>query len=224
VSVVLFGSIARGEVTSASDADWSLLVDGQADPEHPKVAQEVGKRIRDVVGKEPGREGVFGSLAFSHDLIQLIGGKDDTNQNLTRRNLLLLESRPFGNADAYNRTVKQVFHRYVHEDLSPEKREREFYVPRFLLNDFARFWRTMAVDFAYKRRRRSSQLKAADVAKAVVCIGAHRLLCVRIGTMRERLSFPTMSRRRSLSELSLAVLRKPAAGELGTGVPPVSQR
>jgi hypothetical protein len=29
-----------------------------------------------------------------------------------------------------------------------------YHVPRFLLNDFARYWRTMAVDFAYKRRIR----------------------------------------------------------------------
>lgn len=30
-------------------------------------------------------------------------------------------------------------------------------MPRFLLNDLARFWRTMAVDFAYKRRQRFTQ-------------------------------------------------------------------
>jgi predicted nucleotidyltransferase len=165
VSVVLFGSIARGEATSASDADWSLLVDGQADPEHPQLAQKVGKLIHSIVGKDPGREGVFGNLAFSHDLIQLIGGEDDTNQNLTRRNLLLLESRPFGNADAYERTLTQVLHRYVHEDLNTVKSQRQFYVPRFLLNDFARFWRTMAVDFAYKRRDRVSKGAALRNAK-----------------------------------------------------------
>lgn len=165
VSVVLFGSIARGEATAASDADWSLLVDGQAAPEHPELSLDVGARIQGVVGKGPGREGVFGNLVFSHDLIQLIGGEDDTNQNLTRRNLLLLESRPFGNAEAYNRTVKQVLHRYVHEDLTTIKCNRDFYVPRFLLNDFARFWRTIAVDFAYKRRNRHGHGVALRNAK-----------------------------------------------------------
>jgi predicted nucleotidyltransferase len=33
-TVVLFGSITREEMTSGSDADWILLVDGQAFPEH----------------------------------------------------------------------------------------------------------------------------------------------------------------------------------------------
>lgn len=154
VSIVLFGSIARGEVTTRSDADWEFLVDGQADPRHAEAAQAIGEKIQDIVGKEPGREGVFGNMAFSHDLIQLIGGEDDTNKNLTRRNLLLLESRPFGNVDAHQRTLEQVLSRYIAEDLDHAGADREYYVPRFLLNDFARFWRTMAVDFAYKRKGR----------------------------------------------------------------------
>lgn len=154
VSVVLFGSIARGEVTTCSDADWEFLVDGQADPNHADAAQRIGRRIDSIVGKGPGAEGVFGNMAFSHDLIQLIGGEDDTNKNLTRRNLLLLESRPFGNGEAHQRTVEQVLNRYIAEDLDHAGIDREYYVPRFLLNDFARFWRTMAVDFAYKRKGR----------------------------------------------------------------------
>lgn len=33
-SLVVFGSVAREEMTSGSDSDWILLVDGQAMPEH----------------------------------------------------------------------------------------------------------------------------------------------------------------------------------------------
>lgn len=33
-SVVVFGSIARQEVTKSSDVDWILLIDGQSLPEH----------------------------------------------------------------------------------------------------------------------------------------------------------------------------------------------
>ena len=33
-SVVVFGSVARQEVTSSSDLDWILLIDGQSVPEH----------------------------------------------------------------------------------------------------------------------------------------------------------------------------------------------
>lgn len=36
-SVVVFGSVARFEVTTKSDTDWILLVDGSATPEHKKL-------------------------------------------------------------------------------------------------------------------------------------------------------------------------------------------
>lgn len=44
-TVVLFGSIAREEMTSGSDADWILLVDGQAFPEHEDQTRDVAKAL-----------------------------------------------------------------------------------------------------------------------------------------------------------------------------------
>ncbi len=44
--------------------------------------------------------------------------------------------------------------RYIHEDDGFSRVPGKYHVPRFLQNDFARYWRTMAVDFAYKRRTR----------------------------------------------------------------------
>ncbi len=52
--------------------------------------------------------------------------------------------------------VRNVLHRYLFEDRGLWK-DRGPRVPRFLLNDFARYWRTMAVDFAYKRRKRDGR-------------------------------------------------------------------
>src|SRR5689334_5501966 len=40
-SLVTFGSLARQEYTLGSDIDWTLLVDGQADPCHFTVAQAI---------------------------------------------------------------------------------------------------------------------------------------------------------------------------------------
>jgi hypothetical protein len=93
-------------------------------------------------------------MTFSHDVIHQIGGEDDTNSNTTRRILLLLESRSIGRPDAFNRVLDSVLTRYVDEDRRFLQSSAKFHVPRFLLNDFARYWRTMAVDFAYKRRTR----------------------------------------------------------------------
>ena len=155
-SIVVFGSLARGEFTEGSDIDWTFLIDGSADPDHLAAA----RRVEDIIerdAKRPGREGTFGTMAFSHEVIHQIGGQDDTNRNTTRRILLLLESEPIGRPDAYRRVVENLLRRYIREDRGFVRRSGPYHVPRFLLNDFARYWWTMAVDFAYKQRTRFGQ-------------------------------------------------------------------
>jgi predicted nucleotidyltransferase len=154
-SVVVFGSLARDEFTERSDVDWTLLIDGFADPKHLDLAREVKGILKSMEANEPGQEGVFGNLAFSHDIIHQIGGEDDTNSNTTKRILLILESCPIGRRDSFNRVLNHVLSRYIEEDSRFLRRDAALQVPRFLLNDFARYWRTMAVDFAHKRRARA---------------------------------------------------------------------
>jgi hypothetical protein len=153
---VISGSLARDEFTEGSDIDWTLLVDGSADPQHHSLARRVDAVIRSLSAKPTGREGTFGAVVFSHGLIHEIGGEDDTNKNTTRRLLLLLESRVVGRDDAYRRVVRNILHRYLLEDrgLWHGSGHR---VPRFLQNDFARYWRTITVDFAYKLRDRAGE-------------------------------------------------------------------
>ena len=83
--LVVFGSLARGEWTSGSDVDWTLLIDGQASTDHRKVAREIEAELKRFKfnGKllvDPGPEGVFGNMAFSHDIVHLIGGQRDSNK------------------------------------------------------------------------------------------------------------------------------------------------
>jgi Putative nucleotidyltransferase DUF294 len=156
-SILVFGSIGRDELTPGSDLDWTLLVDGIADPAHLDVALAIRRKLDDVGYKQPGPEGVFGNFAFSHELIHQIGGQDDSNANTTRRILLLLEGQAIGRGDAYNRVVSAILHRYLKEDRGLWYGSSEFKVPGFLLNDIARYWGTMAVDFAYKQRTRGNE-------------------------------------------------------------------
>src|SRR6266481_8568710 len=61
-----------------------------------------------------------------------------------------------GREDAYQRVVRSILNRYLLEDRGLWKGSSHR-VPRFLQNDFARYWRTMAVDFAYKLRKRAGK-------------------------------------------------------------------
>lgn len=61
--------------------------------------------------------------------------------------LLLLESVGATNEDVHEVVTGELADRYLDESV------KDFRVPRFLLNDVVRYWRTICVDFAGKERR-----------------------------------------------------------------------
>lgn len=161
VDLVVFGSLARQEWTSGSDVDWTMLIDGQANADHRIVARDVEQKLGTLKYKQaklnpPGAEGVFGNMAFSHEIVHHIGGQADSNRNTTQRILLLLEATalrdPGDEADGpFERLVRQILYRYLKSDSNfHSKADDESRIPRFLMNDIVRYWRTMCVDFAYK--------------------------------------------------------------------------
>ena len=164
-ALVVFGSLARREWTNDSDVDWTLLVNGPSDPEHFRLAVLIGEQIRKHFN-EPGPTQTFGTLTSSHELVHHIGGDEDTNRNLTRRILLLLEScSVFGNSER-NKVIRAVLQRYlVCGPGVPDPNDLRFSVPRFLLNDVVRLWRTFAVDYAAKKWQRADKGWALRNAK-----------------------------------------------------------
>ena len=151
-SIVVTGSVGRREVTSSSDFDWILLVDGPSEPNHFILTQKIRDVLQNELGiKPPGPTQTFGDLVSSHDLIHYIAGTKDTNENLTRRILLLLESLSITNAVLRDTVIRNVLARYViHDRAVPSRSGLPSKIPHFLLNDVVRYWRTMCVDFAYK--------------------------------------------------------------------------
>jgi len=158
-SFLVFGSLARGEWTSSSDVDWALLVNGPVDDAHLTLTHHIRHELEAGGWKKPGRGGLFGGLAFSHELVHRIGGDADTNRNITQRILLLLESRaPIPGDTTRDRVLRVLLNRYLADDFGyPMPAKAAARVPRFLLNDIVRYWRTMAVDFAAKRREREGE-------------------------------------------------------------------
>ncbi len=161
VDIVVFGSLARREWTSGSDVDWTMLIDGQADSAHRLAAREVERTLgkldyKGVSLKGPGAEGIFGNMTFSHEIVHHIGGQADTNRNTTQRVLLLLEATALrvpsdDLGGPVERIARQILNRYLVSDSNfHTKTDNQSRIPRFLLNDIVRYWRTMCVDFAYK--------------------------------------------------------------------------
>lgn len=166
LSLIVFGSLARREWTIGSDVDWTLLVDGPANSEHFSLAAKIGETIEALKLAKPGDTGTFGTLASSHDLVHHIGGLDDTNRNMTRRLLLLLESHAIQNEIVRSRVIRAVLSRYIVWGRGlPEPNGPRFRAPRFLLNDMVRYWRTVAVDYAAKKWEQGDKKWAIRNAK-----------------------------------------------------------
>lgn len=159
-SVIVTGSLGRGEASRDSDADWVLLIDGPTDTGHTRLAREIGERIGQVVTKDPGPTGTFGDIVVSHDLVHHIAGTRDSNINFTRRMLLLAESRAVTNPLVRERVIRNILARYVLHDravTSTPTKGRYNKIPYFLLNEVVRYWRTVATDYASKKWERGGK-------------------------------------------------------------------
>jgi hypothetical protein len=161
----VYGSLAREEWTRQSDVDWTLLVDGRADPRHLQAAKEIERRLESGHFNKPGPTGVFGNMTFSHDLFNKIGGVEDSNENTTQRILLLLESRALSGGETYERVVDLILRRYLDDDRGLLYGRQAHKVPRYLVNDLVRYWRTIGVDFVDKQRGRGGKGWALRNAK-----------------------------------------------------------
>lgn len=147
-SVVLMGSWGRREITSESDDDFMVLLLGEArDDARPSIAE-----VADALGgKAPGREEIFGRQVALDDLRDKIGRDEDSNANLTRRMLLMLESVAICGEQVHKDARRALIEGYLAANV------KDYRPPRFLLNDLVRYWRTIAVDFESKMRARKGE-------------------------------------------------------------------
>jgi predicted nucleotidyltransferase len=151
--IVAFGSLARYEVTPESDLDYLVVLHDTI----PEADLEALKQLADAVRfeldptsevREPGSSGLFGTEARAAELVEQIGLQQDTNHTLSRRVLLLEESVSLNNTDAHDTFIRAVIDRYLEARPSTTTS-----LPRFLLNDLSRYWRTISVDYQAKTPR-----------------------------------------------------------------------
>jgi hypothetical protein len=197
-TVVLTGSWGRHEVTSESDDDFIVVFEGNlAEDARPSVEEVAGV----LGGPAPGAEDIFGQPVALDDLREKIGRDLDTNANLTRRMLFILESVAVCGEDVHARARTALLAGYLDANV------KDYRPPRFLLNDLVRYWRTIAVDFESKMRARKGEgwgLRNAKLRLSRKALFAGGLLpvldCYRypasdmLGHLDERMSVPPLDR------------------------------
>lgn len=152
VDIVAFGSLARHEMTTESDLDYLAIVfEFDKTPGASRVALKAADDIRATLSateeaiRPPGATGLFGKTISALDLVEVIGLEADTNHSHSRRILFLEESVSLYRPDRHAQLLEAIIRRYL--EVKPVGRSL---VPRFLLNDLARYWRTLTIDYQAK--------------------------------------------------------------------------
>lgn len=149
VSVICYGSLARREVTGSSDFDYLVLTRAGSADGYDRIIQYCRDLPNDgrfpISLRPPGKSGLFGEVVAVESFAKHIGLDADTNQNHTRRVLLLEESAPLYGNKMHNALVGAIIEKYLAYRLPGANN-----VPRYLLNDIQKYWRTITVDYQAK--------------------------------------------------------------------------
>jgi len=148
LDVVVCGSLARREATAISDLDAVVAIHRL--PSNINITRRLLQALYTAQEaqniKNPGKTGMFGGVVSVADIVERIGLDQDTNLNHSRRILFLLESESLFNPRQHDRLIRILINRYLADYSSPKDG-----VPRFLLNDFMKYWRTLTIDYQAKR-------------------------------------------------------------------------
>ena len=141
--VLTCGSYARREASEQSDVDFFMIRNTTSGDS--SLIGSVGSAIKEVVPKEPSQNGAFGEKAVGrNEMLENIGGEDDSNSKITRRVLFLLEGEWLFNEIGLQDFRREILERYIREDMTDHQ------LALFLLNDVIRYYRTVAVDYEFK--------------------------------------------------------------------------
>ena len=141
-AVLVYGSFARREASAQSDIDYVMVSDGTEMA--PGLSERVRSEIYSIVPNSPSEDGAFGEPVNRSEILANIGGDDDSNKNITRRILLLLEGEWLFNEEGLRGFRREILERYIGEGMTDHQ------LALFLLNDIIRYYRTIAVDYEFK--------------------------------------------------------------------------
>jgi hypothetical protein len=143
-AVLGLGSLGRYEASPASDLDVAFLFDPSLLPEAEaeRLRAEVLSRLR-AAGFEVA-EKTFDKPIDARTLLRNIGGRNETNEHLTYRALLLTESAWFYNPGYSTQLRDDIFGAYRNATVSRGRHLAS------LGNDLHRYYRTLCLDYRWK--------------------------------------------------------------------------
>ena len=144
LTILTCGSYARREASRHSDIDYFVISEPEVVDRDSDSLGNIARKIGNIVPNSPAAGGAFANVVNKAELLQHIGGEDDSNSNITRRMLFLLEGEWLSNECGFRQFRRNILERYVTEKMADHQ------LTLFLLNDIIRYYRTIAVDYEYK--------------------------------------------------------------------------
>jgi hypothetical protein len=114
------------------------------------VKAEIIKLTRNLGFPEFSNDGQYLEVHSVAQMLEKLGGREDDYSNLfTARLLLLLESRAVHNHQTYDSVIRKIVESYWRDYHDHETEFR----PLFLVNDIVRFWKTLCLNYEYRRNK-----------------------------------------------------------------------
>lgn len=152
----LTGSYGRFEASPYSDLDIFFMHKGTFQHNALLPVQKtlidaaLIRGCRDLGFPELTGGGQYLRIHYLDDIRSSLGGPQDDAQNFfTARMLLLLESLPLYNDALYRDVIRAMISSYYRDYSDHEKNFR----PIFFQNDIMRYWKTMCLNYEYRRNR-----------------------------------------------------------------------
>jgi len=153
ICVYVCGSLGRLEMTDTTDLDLFFIimrrskVNDSSNLEKYSFFAELLKINNELGYNRPSKGGMYWDFIPKYNLLDIGSRKEDFNNSFTARMLLILESKPIFNKNAYGRLVSDTVKKYF-ADYSDYK--NDFY-PLYLINDIERYWRTLTLNYEHVR-------------------------------------------------------------------------
>jgi predicted nucleotidyltransferase len=142
-AVILGGSFARREASRESDLDFYIIANSDGWSAAGEQIEEVRRVLTHSV-KAPTKDGLFGTVHRIDHMLKEIGGSNDDNLKFTIRTLFLTEGEWLWGKELFEKAREDLVKRYIQPYLKQQ------HIARFFLNDLARCYRTICVDFENK--------------------------------------------------------------------------
>lgn len=140
--VAVCGSYARLEACQHSDLDFMIICNSGISGN--SIREQIHAVMDELGLPKPNPRGVFSSDCYRENIIKVAGAVDESYGDLSRRLLLLLESKPLIGTVAFSGLVDEITNVYS-RDIGEDKKKNFVY----LLNDLIRYFRTICVNYQH---------------------------------------------------------------------------